>query len=347
MNNIKYLAAYIVPCLTFIGILFGGFWVWATMIFAFFIVPITEPILQSSTKNYTQEEKSSRLSNKVFDVLLYLNIPIIFGLLLMFGLGLEAGIYSTIEITGLALSIGTTMGTGGINVAHELGHRDSKFEQFLSKLLLMPSYYMHFFIEHNRGHHKFVSTPDDPATARYKENLYAFWFRSIIGQYYHAWKLENTRLSRDNKSIFSLQNEMILFQIIQALWFVSLVFLFSFSTAIILSAIGIFSFLLLETINYVEHYGLMRTLQENGRYETVKNIHSWNSNHHLGRIILYELTRHSDHHFQANKKYQILEHHDASPQLPFGYPTSMLMSMVPPIWFSVMNKEVLKYQSYT
>ena len=108
----------------------------------------------------------------------------------------------------------------------------------------------------------------------------------------------------------------------------------------ILALAGVVGLLLLETINYIEHYGLIRQLNDNGRYERVDVIHSWNSNHIIGRIVLYELTRHSDHHFKASKKYQILENKKESPQLPFGYPTSILLSLVPPLWFWIMNSRI-------
>ena len=105
-------------------------------------------------------------------------------------------------------------------------------------------------------------------------------------------------------------------------------------------AAGVVSFLFLETVNYIEHYGLLRLKNASGRYERVQKIHSWNSNHVVGRIILYELTRHSDHHYKSSKKYQVLESHEESPILPYGYPTSMVLAMIPPLWFRIMNKRV-------
>lgn len=342
MKGIKYISAYIVPVLCLVGILNGGFYVWGSVLFAFVFVPILEPLLQKDSISYSLDEKKSRLSNSFFDLLLYLNVPVIFTLLFMFLYRTDMGFYSTGEIVGLVFSLGVTLGACGINVAHELGHRDVKWEQFLSKVLLLPSQYMHFFIEHNRGHHKFIATDEDSASAKYKEPLYVFWVRSIVGQYKNAWQLESQRLKRAGHSFFGIQNEMIIFTLLQISFIVLVAFLFSPSIAGIYLGIAVISFLLLETINYVEHYGLRRKKQANGRYETVQVWHSWNSNHKFGRIILYELTRHSDHHYQSNKKYQILEHKDQAPQLPYGYPSSMLLALVPPLWFKVMNKRVEK-----
>jgi alkane 1-monooxygenase len=229
------------------------------------------------------------------------------------------------------------LGACGINVAHELGHRKSKFYQFCAKLLLLPNHYLHFFIEHNRGHHKNIATDKDPASAKLNESLYQFWVRSSIFSYLHAWKLEDKRL---NQKWFSLQNEMIQYTIVTVLYISFLWVYLPNNLAIIIMLMGVVGFLLLETINYIEHYGLRRKIMPNGRYERVKPIHSWNSNHYLGRIMLYELTRHSDHHYLANKEYQILEHHENSPQLPLGYPTSMLLALLPPLWFKVINPRI-------
>lgn len=340
LKDLKYLMAYIVPFLTFIGLVNGGVWSFATVGFAFVIVPVLELLMPRSTGNYSDEEVSNRGANGFFDLLLYLNLPILYGALVLFGINSLGGNYDLNEMIGLVLSMGILLGTSGINVGHELGHRDSQVEQFLAKMLLLPALYMHFYIEHNRGHHKNVATPEDPSSARYDENLYAFWLRSVKHAYLHAWQLEFERLTDSGKPRFGWQNQMMQFTVAQLLYILCLILFFGLQLTVLYVVMGVISFLLLETINYVEHYGLLRNKNENGIYERVDAKHSWNSNHEAGRIILYELTRHSDHHFKANKKYQILEHHDRSPQLPYGYPTSVLLAMVPPLWKGVMNQRV-------
>jgi len=202
--------------------------------------------------------------------------------------------------------------------------------------------YMHFFIEHNRGHHRHVATPLDPATSRKGQTIYAFWIRSTVLSWWHAWELEAERLRRSDQPVFSFQNEMLRFQLIQ-LAYLTVTFLFFGLTGLwVAIAAAIFGFLMLETVNYIEHYGLLRSKNAAGRYEPVLPIHSWNSNHELGRIFLYELTRHSDHHYRASRKYQILRAYEESPQLPMGYPACMIMALVPPLWFGVMDPRVEK-----
>ena len=241
------------------------------------------------------------------------------------------------EVTGMVLSLGILLATNGINVGHELGHRKPIAERCLSKLLYLPCLYMHFYIEHNFGHHNNVSTPKDPATAKFNQSVYSFWITSVIGQYFSAWKLQLQLLKINNRSFFSYKNDMFYYTIFQ-ITYLSFIYLFFGTFGLILSvAIGVLSFLFLETINYIEHYGLVREKLPSGRYERVQSHHSWNSNHFIGRIVLYELTRHSDHHYKASKKYQILENKTESPQLPYGYPTSILLALVPWLWFSLVN----------
>ena len=273
-------------------------------------------------------------------MLLYAHVPIIYALIAWACVKLQTGDLSRLEIVGMTLNVGIIIGGFGINVAHELGHRASKFEQFLSKALLLPALYQHFFIEHNRGHHKNVATELDPATSRKGENIYAFWWRSVKDSYWDAWALEADRLKRAGKSAFSFDNEMVRFQLIQLAYLGGVWAAFGGLSVIFAIAVAIIGFLLLETVNYIEHYGLQRKVQENGRYEPVLPHHSWNSDHELGRIFLYELTRHSDHHYKATRKYQILRHFDDSPQLPFGYPMCMMISLVPPLWFRLMDKKL-------
>ena len=341
MRDLKYILAYIPPILTVGGLYWQGPWVFATVVFTFGLVPLLERISPQSTYNFTPDEKSERLRQRIFDVLLYLNIPIVYGILAYWIYVLNTTELAPYEYIGLILSVGIILGASGINVGHELGHRKAKMERWMAKALLLPSLYVHFFIEHNRGHHKNVATDLDPASARFQESLYRFWFRSIVFSYLSAWNIEIKRLKRLKKSFWSGENEMLVLQVLQAAYLVCIIWavnsLWAFVGVMLSGLVGV---LLLETVNYIEHYGLRRKRLPSGGYERVRPIHSWNSNHELGRILLYELTRHSDHHYIASKKYQVLDHHEEAPQLPFGYPTAMLTALVPPLWFRIMNRRV-------
>lgn len=340
MKDLKYLTAFTIPLSALVGIYFKGYWSFITPIYAFVLIPVLELLLPVSTINYEGKERESKLGNKLFDWMLYLNIPLVFGLFYYSLNELVVSQVETYEIAGIIFSLGIVLGTNGINVGHELGHRTSGVERFLGKLLLLPSLYMHFYIEHNYGHHLHAATKEDPATAKYNQSVYSFWITSVSRQYFNAWRIQRKLLKTHNRGFFSSYNDMLWYTLFQIAHLGLIYALFGYSVMIYAILAGLVGVLLLETVNYIEHYGLIRKKLPSGRYERVREIHSWNSNHVMGRIILYELTRHSDHHYKSSKKYQILDYHDASPQMPFGYPTSMVLSFLPPLWFNVMNPRI-------
>ena len=340
MKDLKYLAAFTLPISAVISLYYQGYWSFFTPFYAFVIIPILEMLLPQDSSNINQDEREAKKNKVLFDWLLYLNVPIVYGLLIYALWLVSTQSVSTIEIIGLTFSLGIVLGTNGINVAHELGHRLKTKERYLGKLLLLPSLYMHFFIEHNFGHHLHAATPEDPATAKYNQTVYSFWITSVIRQYISAWKLQSKLLKQSGTHVFSPKNDMFWYLIIQTLYLVLVLFIFGSTGLLFALSAAIVGFLLLETVNYIEHYGLLRKKLPSGRYDRVKEVHSWNSNHVVGRIVLYELTRHSDHHYKSSKKYQLLDYHDISPQMPYGYPTSMVLSFLPPLWFKIMNPRI-------
>jgi alkane 1-monooxygenase len=340
MKDLKYLLAYVPIISVYAGFSLGGYYTYSGLIVAFGIIPLLDLFMPNSSENRQDLDDLSTLHLRFFDILLYLNVPLLYGLIFYFVQLLKTQTLATYEIVGMVLSLGIIIGTCGINVAHELGHRTLQYEQFLAKMLLLPALYMHFFIEHNRGHHKQVATPEDPASARFGENIYVFFGRAVSQAYLSAFRLERERLQRAGLPVFSWHNEMWRFQALQGVYLLAAVYFFGGSITLNLIAAAVISFLLLEAVNYIEHYGLQRRKLASGRYEPVLPKHSWNSDYEIGRIILYELTRHADHHYKSTRKYQTLRHFEDAPQLPFGYPMSVLIALVPPLWFQVMNKRV-------
>lgn len=332
----KYILAYSLPIITFLGLKAGGYFSFSGVCYAFVIIPVIEQFTQVSSADNDYQWRQ-----RFFDVLLYGNLFFVYGLLIYSAqwLGSERQPY---ELVGLVLSLGTVLGSNGINVAHELGHRSHWTDHLSAFLLLLPSHYYHFFIEHNHGHHLDVATPKDPSTARKNQSVYAFYVQSVFGTYVKAWRIQRQLLKRSLKHFLSASNYMLWAGLSHFIWIGAGVALLGLFPMSILALAGIVGLLLLETINYIEHYGLIRQLNDNGRYERVDVIHSWNSNHVLGRMLLYELTRHSDHHYKSHKPYQNLVHQESSPQLPYGYPTSMLLSLIPPLWFGIMNPKIPK-----
>ena len=341
MNALKYMNVLILPILAWVSFNTYGWTTYLPLLESFFIIPLLELLYKPNPQNLSPEKEKQRKDDPIYDWQLYIMVPIQLGLLVVFLFSMQEVGLTLVDKIGRVTAMGLLCGVIGINVAHELGHRSKKYEQTLAKILLLTSLYMHFFIEHNRGHHKNVSTKEDPSSARYGEMLYSFWVRSVVFAYLSAWKLEAQRLSKKGKSTLSLSNEMLQFQIIQIAFTVGIGLVFGWTIMGYFILAAIMGFLLLETVNYIEHYGLERDLKGDV-YERVMPHHSWNSDHMVGRIVLFELSRHSDHHYIASRKYQILRHIDESPQMPTGYPGMMMLATIPPIWFSIMNPRIKK-----
>ena len=337
MRDLKYLFAYTVPVTAFISFESIGLGTYVSVMYTFIALPFLDLLTGEKSKNLSTEEVTIKKTNWVFDGVLYLNLPIVLGLLWLIFSKIQTQDYATYELIGLGLSAGILLATNAINVAHELGHRTPYFERLMSKCLYMPCLYMHFYIEHNFGHHMNVATPKDGATAKYNQTVFSFWVTSVTKQYVDAWTHQMKLLKTQKRSFFSVKNDMLWYHLIQPAYIFGVFYFFSLDVMLFAIAVGVVSFLFLESINYIEHYGLRRFKTPSGRYERVQPHHSWNSNFKIGRIVLYELTRHSDHHFKSSKKYQLLNSYEQSPTLPLGYPASILLSLIPPLWFKIMN----------
>jgi alkane 1-monooxygenase len=337
---------YLSPLILYIGAFhsFGthGWTIWLPLLYAWVMIPLAELLIKPNAANMSTAEEELAKADKAYDIILYLVVIAQYAALIYFLYSMKNDRLQWYEVVGRIWVMGLLCGTFGINVGHELGHRVNKFEQFLAKLLLLTSLYMHFFIEHNRGHHKRVATPDDPSSARYGEWIYAFYFRTIFFSYLSAWHIANRDVRKKGYKLFSWHNEMIRFHTVESLFVIMILLAFGWQVTLYFLAAAMIGILLLETVNYIEHYGLQRREIAEGKYERAMPAHSWNSDHVIGRLMLFELSRHSDHHCLASRKYQVLRHHDNAPQMPTGYPGMMLLSLIPPAWFYVMNRKIKK-----
>lgn len=340
MKKYLFMLIYLLPAMVYIALTQKGWITFLPLIFFFIIVPGIELLIKPDHSNVSKELEKQMKQDRFYDWVIFLIIPVHLALLYQFLTVIKGTPMGSVEYFGRVFSMGFMLGVIGINLGHELGHRAQRKIQFLGELLLLSSLDTHFLPYHNAGHHFNVATPDDSATAKKNEILYFFWIKSHFGSYAEAWKLESKRMKKKNKSIFSLHNRMILYSIANVVLLSVIYFVFGFKVLfsfLIAASIGI---LLLETINYIEHYGLLRIKDEKGNYERVKHHHSWNSDHLLGRFFLFNLSRHSDHHYNGSKKYQLLRSVESSPQMPTGYPGMVLLSLLQPLWFYVMNKKL-------
>ena len=337
---LRYATTLIVPFWALLAFIYQGWWAWAVPVHAFLITPLLELFWRGKHRSLSGEQEKAALADPLFDWLLYLIVLVQWSLLILFLFRLYNWQGESWELAGTVATMGILCGIYGINVAHELGHRRKRWERDLARALLLTSLYMHFIIEHNRGHHTRVATPDDPASARYGETVYAFWIRSLVFSWISAWRIEAARLRKAGQRPFGANNEMLQAICWQAGLLVLIGILFGTLPLVGFICAAVIGMLLLETVNYIEHYGLRRKLSSNGNYGRVQHVHSWNSDHVLGRLMLFELTRHSDHHWKASKKYQTLNSLDNGPQLPTGYPGMMLLSLIPPLFFHLVHPQL-------
>jgi alkane 1-monooxygenase len=318
----------------------GGLWTFTLPLVSFGLIPILDQLHPGSEDNPSEAEQAARLRDWRYDAAVFVTIPAHFALLAQYLLGVAAGAWSGASLVGATFTMGIACGVYGINVAHELGHRQDRRYHLLSQLLLLSTLYMHFFIEHNRGHHRRVATPDDPASARRGEGLYAFWLRSVVGSWRGAWTLEADRLRHAGRSPWSWDNQLLRFELVQLVAVIAVGALLGPAALGGWLAASLTGILLLESVNYLEHYGLHRATTERGTWERVQPRHSWNSNRAAGRLLLFDLTRHADHHAHATRPYPLLRHHPEAPELPAGYPAMILLALAPPLFRVVMDRQL-------
>jgi alkane 1-monooxygenase len=248
-----------------------------------------------------------------------------------------------LPLHGLLAMVLIAGGSGGfcINLGHEMGHKNTKLERWLAKIVLAPTFYGHFFIEHNRGHHRDVATPADPASSRMGESIYRFVLREMPGAWKRACALESNRLTGEGKPVWSMHNEILQPALMTLALWTALLFWLGVGVLPYLLVNAFWSNFQLTSANYIEHYGLLRLQRAPGKFEPCQPHHSWNSNHAFSNWALFHLQRHSDHHAHPLRRYQSLRHVPGVPQLPNGYFGMFLVAYVPPLWRRVMDERLL------
>ena len=338
MKPWNYLLLLFVPALVVAGYLLGGWWNFLVPLCCFVIYPLTNFFISSPAKN--NKGTHTTYSSSAYSNIALSFVPV---LIALNGWSIYAGgaqSISVVSFAGLALSMGIVNGVLGFTLAHEFIHRFARKEQAAGYLLLLQNNYMHYGIEHVWGHHVYACTPQDPNTAHLGESLYAYLPRAIIGTYINAWKIETKKLSRASYKIPLLRNRMLLFGVLQIILML-LIFLtmgkFSIIFFLVQNAVAI---ALLHTINYLQHYGLMRKMTVNGNYERLNQHHAWNTGRYNRSLNLFQLESHADHHIHPGRSFDKLLPTEDSPVHPAGYSFMVLLSLVPPIWFKTMDKKI-------
>lgn len=330
-----YYLVYILPLLLYLGLQWGGIYIYSVLILVFLFVPLADTLI-GRLKNYSPPLSSQAVDKFLYDWPLYLFVPIQWLMLFWGADTLNTKLLTFPEKLGLLLSTSIITGAGGITIAHELIHR-RKWARILGQAILLPVGYLHFSLEHIIGHHVYVGTPVDSATARHGESVYSFLPRSVLGGWIHSWKFEVQRLKGKGRNHWQLQNRMVIY----SLYTLGLVFLigllFGLPGILFFILQSALSISLLEVINYIEHYGLERKETKPMHYEKVSSAHSWNSGNTVSNTLLFQLPKHSEHHLHPERHYQFLQEDPQGPQLPFGYPVMILLAFIPPLWRKIMD----------
>ena len=340
----------VVPMLPFAGILLHAATgveslLWLGPLVLLGVVPLIDLVAGYDHSNPPDEVVEALEEDRYYRWVTYLFLPLQYAGFVVGAWVLATGDISVFGKIGLAVTLGTVAGVG-INTAHELGHKRESVERWVAKIALAQSFYGHFYIEHNRGHHVRVATPEDPASSRLGESFYRFWPRTVLGSLRSAWEVERKRYARKETHPFHLGNDVLNAWLMSALlWFGLLAWLgIGILPYLVLQAV--FGFSLLEIVNYMEHYGMLRRKVVRGdrsRYERVTPSHSWNSNNIATNVLLYHLQRHSDHHANPTRRFQTLRDFEESPVLPTGYTGMMLVALIPPLFRRVMDPRVVRH----
>lgn len=319
----------------------GSEWMLALPIaFTYGVVPLLDIIVGEDRSNPPEQTVAELEEDRYYRVLTWLTVPLhVVSLIVAATWAATQGLSPAGWLT-LAVVAGLASGLA-VNTAHEMGHKHTRLEQWLSRLALAVPAYGHFTVEHNFGHHKHVATPEDCASARMGESIYRFALREMPGGLLRAWRIERRRLARRGHGACSPYNTIVQSWAMTLLLQGALVIALGWPTLAFVLIHNLVAWFQLTSANYVEHYGLLRRKSGRGIYERCRPHHSWNSNHVFSNLLLFHLERHSDHHANPNRRYQSLRHFEELPQLPTGYSGMFLLAYLPPLWFRVMNPRLL------
>ncbi len=331
--TIPFLVPFLFPVGVIAGYMNGQLWAFRTVTWLFLIGPFLDVILGEDFHNYAEER------HRGWTYILWLWLPAQAAILWC---GLQVVTHASQSerwqlFFGIAVNIGMAGGMFGVTVAHELLHRGSRVERSLAEILMTLLHYPHFCLEHVYGHHRNVATPADPSTARLGESLYAFLVRTLFGSLRSAWHTEATRLSRSGRSICGAGNRMVRYAVGLVFFYAGIGLLFGWLGAAFFALQGAVALTILETINYVGHYGLTRREISPGCYEPVSSDHAWNSSFRFTNWVLFNVARHSDHHCEAGRSCLALRHVRSAPQLPAGYFAMFVLALFPPLWRRIMD----------
>jgi hypothetical protein len=241
------------------------------------------------------------------------------------------------SVWGISVSVAMVGGTLGGAIAHEFMHAPRTFERVVGTGLMSLITYGHFAISHVAGHHRLVGTPADPATARTGETLHAFLARAFGGGLALAWRAEKTRLHRRSRPVWSLENRLLQIFGCEAMVYAGIGVVAGWAGVVFFALQSVIGASLLETMNYIMHYGLRRRRLPSGRLEAVRPDCSWNTRRLASTYLMCGIGLHSYHHCRPAKPFPTLTLPRAAPELPGGLFAMFVLAWFPPLWYRVMD----------
>lgn len=345
LNAAPFAISLVFVPLAALGAWFGGPWMLTAPFYAFVMIPSLDVAMKLNEAHLPSDTDADALlwHRTLTWLWVPLQLGMIFGLIWISTTERLAGW----EIFVMAVVVGTASGGIGITYAHELTHQQNKLERTLSEILMCSALYGHWCVEHVFGHHVNVATPEDPATAREGENIYQFLPRVLIQSFASAWRIQRNQLKRRGVGMFSRHNAFLRYAGWTALFVILAASIGGWLGVGILVLQAAVAILLLELVDYIEHYGLLRRQNSNGKFEPTQPHHSWNSGHQASNWFLINLQRHSDHHYKPRKRFPTLQSYPVSeaPQLPYGYPWMVLLALIPPLYFNTMDPKLAAWRA--
>jgi alkane 1-monooxygenase len=343
ISDTRFLLALIMPLLAMLGLWITPHYAFVNTLIVWWSMALLELILPKTSPAPVASDAS------LFYFRWVLRLYVLLQMVLLAVGAYAAAQAQWLTVLGIGFAVGYITGSQGITFAHELGHSKSKIDRFCAWLLMTSVCYGHFMVEHYRGHHPRAATFDDPASARYGESFYRFLPRTLWGSLASGWRLEAQRIAQMKSSwikspllwstLGSLACVVLPFGML--FWQLAPVYIGLFAIKIVVFFLfqSVVAFVLLELVNYIEHYGLQRST-EGGKREAFGPMHAWNADNVITNSILANLQRHSDHHMHAWKPYATLQDMPDAPRLPTGYAGSIILAAIPPLWFAVMHPKL-------
>tara|TARA_B100000686_G_scaffold257199_1_gene269200 strand:+ start:348 stop:1361 length:1014 start_codon:yes stop_codon:yes gene_type:complete len=317
-----------------LGLIINPSWSISPFIWVFVLVPLIDLLLPYLSKQDVDLRENILHNFSILIILPCILFLIIFGLIVV-----SDSSINILVAASLGAAVGMSGGSIGITTAHELIHRQNKYMRGIGVLLLVLCCYGHFRIEHVYGHHKHVATKEDPATARKGENFYFYFIRCVINSVISSWNIEKNILDKKNINTLSLQNRMLHYFVLEIIFLFIAFFIAGINGLVFVIFHSFVSIILLELVNYIQHYGLERKM-ENGKYEIFTDHHSWNSRHISANWSTFNLGLHAEHHQSASKHYPLLSQEEKVIEMPANYSIMLIMALIPPLWFFIMHKKL-------